>query len=110
MSSPEKNVRWALEQVRGEVQSNYGHEGVSQATANRSLDFCKEWSELSGRDWSMTEKESKKECKRYVRERWDQTNKEEPRSGIIGVIFVFVIAKIIADWIVGRFVYRCYND
>ena len=109
MSDPKMNVRWALEKTRDEIGQNYGHDGESRATAERSLEFCQEWAELAGRDWGMSEKESKKECKRYVKERWAEVNKEEPRSGIVGLIFVSVIVKLIADWIVNRFIYRCYN-
>jgi hypothetical protein len=97
-----EKISYALDRTRGSIVKKYGSDNDSASYAARTVDFIEEWTQLSGRDWNATEDDLKASCKAYCKSR----HKEEQRSGILGTILLFVVVKLIADWIVNRFFYH----
>ena len=104
-------LEYAIAMAGKDAGVKFGSDRKKTALSLKTLEFCGEWGRMAGRDWNMDQDLAQKECKKFVKERWSQTVKEEKRYGsILGLIFVFVIVKLVADWIVNRFVYHCYQN
>jgi len=50
------------------------------------------------------------DCKEFCKEKWEAAKNEREFGSVLGLIFLFVIARLISDWIVERFFYHLRNQ
>lgn len=49
------------------------------------------------------------DCKQFCREKWEVAKNDREFGSALGLIFLFVIARLISDWIVERFFYHLWG-